>query len=242
MLRVLQERRIRRLGSNKESEVDVRVVVAGNERLETLVKAGRFRMDLYQRLNEFCIEIPPLRQRKEDIIYLSKRFLDITNGELKKNVRGIAKEALEKLLAYDWPGNVRELKNVIKRAVLLASDSIETKHLLIHELEHKQKPNYMMGQTTSMVHKITGHTISLDFDINNGKDISLHTSVAKCIESAEIIMITDALKHTNGNKSRAAKMLKIDNKTLHYKIKKYEIKIQPMIEVVHPIPSVSCID
>lgn len=242
LLRVLQERRIRRLGSSKEIEVDVRVVVAGNERLETLVNAGHFRMDLYQRLNEFCIEIPPLRQRKEDIIYLSQRFLDITNGELKKNIQEIAKDALEKLLTYDWPGNVRELKNVIKRAVLLASDIIETKHLLINELEHKKKPGYMMEQTTSIVHGATRHTISLDFDINNGKDISLHNSVSRCIESAEIIMITDALKHTNGNKSRAAKILKIDNKTLHYKIKKYGITVQPMIEVAHPIPSVSCID
>ncbi len=241
LLRVLQERRVRRLGSNKETEVDVRVVVAGNERLETLVKAGHFRMDLYQRLNEFCIEIPPLRQRREDIVYLSQRFLDITNGELKKNIHGIAKEALEKLLAYDWPGNVRELKNVIKRAVLLASDSIETQHLLMNELEPKQKSDYMMGQATSVVHRVTGHTISLGFDINNGKDISLHNTVAKCIESAEIIMITDVLKHTNGNKSRAAKILKIDNKTLHYKIRKYGITLQPIIEIAHGIPS-SCQD
>ena len=110
LLRVLQERRIRRLGSNKEIDVDVRVVVAGNERLEYLVESRHFRMDLYQRLNEFCIEIPPLRRRKDDIIFLCKRFLDITNKELNKNVRGITKEALEILLTYNWPGNVRELK------------------------------------------------------------------------------------------------------------------------------------
>ena len=110
LLRVLQERRIRRLGSNKEIDVDVRVVVAGNERLEYLVESRHFRMDLYQRLNEFCIEIPPLRRRKDDIVFLCKRFLDITNKELNKNVSGITKETLEKLLTYNWPGNVRELK------------------------------------------------------------------------------------------------------------------------------------
>ncbi|MEK7776048.1 MAG: sigma-54 dependent transcriptional regulator, partial [Planctomycetota bacterium] len=111
LLRALQERQVRRLGGDKETAVDVRVVVAGNERLESLVKSGRFRMDLYQRLNEFHIEIPPLRKRKDDIVFLSKWFLDATNTELNKHVHGFTKEALDRLLAYNWPGNVRELRN-----------------------------------------------------------------------------------------------------------------------------------
>ncbi|MEK7853288.1 MAG: sigma 54-interacting transcriptional regulator, partial [Planctomycetota bacterium] len=129
LLRALQERQVRRLGGDKETAVDVRVVVAGNERLESLVKSGRFRMDLYQRLNEFHIEIPPLRKRKDDIVFLSKWFLDATNTELNKHVHGFTKEALDILLAYDWPGNVRELRNVIRRAVLLSSEMIEPAYL-----------------------------------------------------------------------------------------------------------------
>jgi two-component system nitrogen regulation response regulator GlnG len=237
LLRVLQERRIRRLGSNKEIDVDVRVVVAGNERLEYLIESGHFRMDLYQRLNEFCIEIPPLRRRKDDIVFLCKRFLDITNKELNKNVRGITKEALEILLTYNWPGNVRELKNVIRRAVLLASEVIEPKHLLIKIQEQKQQASPATEQTASEANRDTGHTISLDLDTNNGNNLSLRDMVAKCVEHAEKKLITEALKRTGGNKSQAARMLKIDYKTMHYKVKNYGIKIQTTTEITEKSPT-----
>ncbi|HHT9124025.1 MAG TPA: sigma-54-dependent transcriptional regulator, partial [Candidatus Wunengus sp. YC63] len=223
LLRVLQERRIRRLGSNKEIDVDVRVVVAGNERLEYLIESGHFRMDLYQRLNEFCIEIPPLRRRKDDIVFLCKRFLDITNKELNKNVRGITKETLEMLLTYNWPGNVRELKNVIRRAVLLASEVIEPKHLLIKIQEQKQQASPATGQIASTANRDADHTIPQDLDMNNGKDFSLRDTVARCVEHAEKKLITEALKRTGGNKSQAARILKIDYKTMHYKVKNYGI-------------------
>ncbi|HHT9144714.1 MAG TPA: sigma-54-dependent transcriptional regulator, partial [Candidatus Wunengus sp. YC61] len=191
LLRVLQERRIRRLGSNKEIDVDVRVVVAGNERLEHLIESEHFRMDLYQRLNEFCIEIPPLRRRKDDIVFLCKRFLDITNKELNKNVRGITKETLEMLLTYNWPGNVRELKNVIRRAVLLANNNvIEPNHLLIKIQEQKQQASTATEQIASATNRDANHTASLDLDINNGKDFSLRDMVAKCVEHAEKKLIT----------------------------------------------------
>ncbi|HHT9109491.1 MAG TPA: sigma-54-dependent transcriptional regulator, partial [Candidatus Wunengus sp. YC64] len=223
LLRVLQERRIRRLGSNKEIDVDVRVVVAGNERLEYLIESGHFRMDLYQRLNEFCIEIPPLRRRKDDIVFLCKRFLDITNKELNKNVRGITKETLEMLLTYNWPGNVRELKNVIRRAVLLAVDIVEPKHLLIKTQEQKQETSAAIEQITIAVNQKDGHTIPQDLDMNNGNNLSLRDMVAKCVENAEKKLITEVLKRTGGNKSQAAKILKIDYKTMHYKVKNYGI-------------------
>ncbi len=226
LLRVLQERRIRRLGSNKEIDVDVRVVVAGNERLEYLVESGHFRMDLYQRLNEFCIEIPPLRQRKDDIVFLCKRFLDTTNKELNKNIRGITKEALEILLTYNWPGNVRELKNVIRRAVLLAVDIVEPKHILIKTQEQKQETGAAVEQITSAANQKDDRTIPQDSDMNNGNNLSLRDMVAKCVENAEKKMITEVLKRTGGNKSQAAKILKIDYKTMHYKVKNYGIKIQ----------------
>ena len=236
LLRVLQERRIRRLGSNKEIDVEVRVVVAGNERLEHLVESGHFRMDLYQRLNEFCIEIPPLRQRKDDIVFLCKRFLDITNKELNKNIRGITKEALEILLTYNWPGNARELKNVIRRSVLLASEVIEPKHLLIKIQEQKQQASPATGQIASAANRDAGHTISPDLDINNGKDFPLRDMVARCVEDAEKKLITEALKRTGGNKSQAARMLKIDYKTVQYKVKNYGIKIQTTTEITEKSP------
>lgn len=233
LLRVLQERRIRRLGSNKEVEVDVRIVVAGNERLELLVESGRFRMDLYQRLNEFCIEIPALKQRKDDIVFLCKRFLDITNKELNKNIRGISKDSLEMLLTYDWPGNVRELKNTIRRAVLLAAEIIEPKHLTIKTLETKKRNNHAVEQPLDIVHKNGDHTISLNFDLDSSKDFSLHDMVSKCIESTEKRLIEEVLKRTNGNKSQASRILKIDYKTMHYKVKKYGIKIQTAAEITN---------
>src|SRR3989339_781568 len=157
----------------------------GTSGWDTLVKSGHFRMDLYQRLNEFCIEIPPLRRRKDDIIFLCKRFLDITNKELNKNVRGITEEALEILLTYNWPGNVRELKNVIRRAVLLASEVIEPKHLVIKTQEQKQQARPASEQIASASNRDADHTASLDLDTNNGNNFSLRDTVARCVEHAE---------------------------------------------------------
>ena len=199
---VLQERRIRRLGSNKEINVEVRVVVAGNERLEYLVESGHFRMDLYQRLNEFCIEIPPLRQRKDDIVFLCKRFMDITNKELNKNIRGITKEALEILLTYNWPGNVRELKNVIRRAVLLAVDIVEPKHLLIKTQEQKQESGPAAVQMASAAGQKADQAIPLDLDMNNGNSLSLRDMVAKCVENVEKKLISEGTE-TDWRKQKA---------------------------------------
>ncbi|WP_352246758.1 helix-turn-helix domain-containing protein [Candidatus Jettenia sp. AMX1] len=190
-------------------------------------------MDLYQRLNEFCIEIPPLRRRKDDIVFLCKRFLDITNKELNKNIRGITKEALGILLEYHWPGNVRELKNVIRRAVLLSGEIIEPKHLVVNILETKQQQYHGEDQTSGIRHQIQAAdcAASSHLDINSGKELSLHDTVAKCIEDAEKRLIEEVLKRTKGNKSQAAKILKVDYKTMHYKVKKYGITIQTTPEV-----------
>lgn len=237
LLRVLQERKIRRVGSNKEIDIDVRVVVAGNERLEHLVESGRFRMDLYQRLNEFCIEIPPLRKRKDDIVFLCKRFLDITNKELNKNVCGITEAALEMLLTYNWPGNVRELKNAVRRAVLLANDVIEPKYLLLGT--QKQAPATDAGQGAGLENHETGHAISLELDLdsNNGNNFSLRDTVARCVGNVEKKLITQVLKITGGNKSQAAKILKIDYKTIHYKVKDYGINIQTTTKITENTPA-----
>ncbi len=224
LLRVLQERRFRCLGGSSEIGVDVRVVAAGNERLESLVKSGRFRMDLYQRLNEFCIEIPPLRQRKDDVVFLCKKFLDVANAELGKRVTGFSKEALEAMLEYDWPGNVRELKNIVRRAALLAADTIEMRHLPGDFSKIPPEPTQRTGvvaeRNVGGNGMLTERSIPLDFDVNDD-NLSLHNVVAGCVEGAERRLITEVLKQTGGNKRRAAKILKIDYKTMFYKCKKY---------------------
>jgi two-component system nitrogen regulation response regulator GlnG len=113
-----------RLGAVKAVKVDVRMVTASNQELQRLVTSGQMREDLFFRLNEFTITIPPLRERKDDIPYLAKRFMDLTNKELQKRVRRFSEYCLEALMSYNWPGNVRQLRSVIRRAVLLADDLI----------------------------------------------------------------------------------------------------------------------
>ena len=133
LLRVLQEKTLYRVGGTKPIRVDARVVAASNDDLQRLVDKGSFRRDLYFRLNEFMIHVPPLRQRREDIPYLAKHFMDITNVELSKQVKGIARCALEAMLAYDWPGNVRQLRSVIRQGVLMAEDSVTAEHLALNQ-------------------------------------------------------------------------------------------------------------
>ena len=128
LLRVLQEKKVLRLGATKPIPVDVRIVAASNRDLLEATETAEFRLDLFFRLNEFAIAIPPLRERKEDIPYLAKAFLDTTNQELNKNVSGFSKGAIESLLNYGWPGNVRQLRSVIRRAVLMADQTISRKH------------------------------------------------------------------------------------------------------------------
>ncbi len=129
VLRALQEKSFCRVGGTQPIKIDVRVLAAGNQDLEAAVAAGRFRADLFYRLNEFTLRIPPLRQRKEDILYLAKRFLDLTNQELKKAVLGFSEPAIQALLNYPWPGNVRQLRSTIRRAVLLAGEVVAEHHL-----------------------------------------------------------------------------------------------------------------
>ena len=120
LLRALHEQKIRPVGSAKDIKVDVRIIAATNENLEIAIEQGRFREDLYHRLNEFSLEVPPLRERKEDIEVFAYGFLKSANEELEKNVTSISSEALELLKQYRWSGNLRELRNVIRRAVLFA--------------------------------------------------------------------------------------------------------------------------
>jgi DNA-binding NtrC family response regulator len=129
LLRVLQDKTVYRVGGSRPIPVDVRLLAASNDDLQARAEAGSFRRDLYFRLNEFTVRIPPLRQRKDDIPYLATHFLDMTNAELSKAIKGFSDSAMGSLVAYEWPGNVRQLRSVIRRAVLLAGDTVTEEHL-----------------------------------------------------------------------------------------------------------------
>lgn len=191
LLRALQERKIKPVGSNTEIEVDIRVIAATNEDLEIAVKKGTFREDLYHRLNEFSVKVPPLVERKEDIILFADFFLEKANNELEKNIIGLENEVLDVFKKYSWPGNLREMQNTIKRAVLLSqTDYISTPHL----------PQEILNHTEG---KVENYSL---FKNENEKEL-----------------IIDAINKANGNKSKAARLLEIDRKTLYNKLKQYNI-------------------
>jgi two-component system nitrogen regulation response regulator GlnG len=205
LLRVLQERAVLRLGASKAIKIDVRPLTASNQELLKMVELGQMREDLYFRLNEFTISIPGLRERKDDIPYLAKRFLDITNQELQKNVRRFSEYSLETLLSYNWPGNVRQLRSVIRRAVLLADDIITEKHLDI-----KRAP-------------VPGLAFSPKVDGTPWRELSLKEIVHRSVVTIEREVLSQALKYTGGNKAKAARLLQIDYKTMHHKLKQFSI-------------------
>jgi two-component system response regulator HydG len=189
LLRALQERKIKPVGSNKEIDVDIRIITATNEDLREAVKNGDFREDLYHRINEFSIHSPSLVERNEDLMIFSDFFLEKSNQELNKNVIGFSSEVMTIFQNYRWPGNLRELQNCIKRATLLSQgDFIEKTALPMEFFQNEDK------KTT-------------DFSLfENEKET-----------------ILDALNQTNNNKSEAAKLLKINRKTLYNKLNRYDI-------------------
>jgi DNA-binding NtrC family response regulator len=190
LLRVLQERTFRRLGGRNEQTVDVRVIAATNSTPLEAVKNGRLREDLYYRLNVFAIELPPLRQRKDDLPLLIQAFLTEFNARNNKSVSAVDPAAMRILEQYNWPGNVRELRNVIERAVILSTgEFIEPKHL----------PPLASAATAAAA-----------------PAISLEPGVT--VEEAERRLILLTLEHTRDNKTRAAEILGISLKTLHNKL------------------------
>lgn len=206
LLRVLQEKKVYRLGGTKPLTVDVRLLVASNQDLHELALAGSFRQDLFYRLNEFTITIPPLRERKDDIPYLGKRFLDQANKELNKQVKGFSESALNVLFNYSWPGNVRQLRSIIRRAALLADNMITDKHLELKRVD------------------VPGMTFTPKVQGTPWKSLSLKEILRQSITAIEREVLTEALKNTGGNKAKAARLLRIDYKTIHEKVKKLGIQ------------------
>ena len=206
LLRVIQDRTFYRLGGTKSLKVDLRLLAASNKDLEPLVQSGAFRRDLFFRLSEFTITIPPLRERKEDIPYLARRFLDITNVELNKKVKGFSESAIEMLLDFEWPGNARQLRSVIRRAVLLADEMITEEHFAMKRTPLPSSTHSPRGQR----HPWNGQSL---------REILHHNKSA-----VEREVLAHVLKYTGGNKARAARLLKVDYKTLHTKVKKLGIQ------------------
>ncbi len=208
LLRAMQERHVQRLGAKKPIPVNVRIVAATNTSLEEDIGKGRFRSDLYYRLNEFSIKVPSLRERKDDIPYLAKKFIDEAIIELKKNCLGFSKEAYKDLITYHWPGNVRELRNIIRQATLLCEEnaSIKPEHLMF-DIDITQSQSEMDPDSRVRIY---------------GED-SLKETVKRHADQIEKNMINQALKESEGNKSKAARKLCVDYKTLLRKIKAHQI-------------------
>jgi two-component system response regulator HydG len=218
LLRVIQERKMRRIGGNKDIDLDVRIIVASNEKLLDAARKGKFREDLYHRFNEFGIEIPPLRERKEDIMLFARHFLSQTNRELDKKVVGFTEEVEAIFKSYVWYGNLRELKNVIKRATLLTDgDLIEAKSLPF-EISNFSKLQFDDTPLASTHTALPAKPVMPSYHSVPIEEIDLkHASL-----DAEYEMIMQALKKSNFNKSKAAQLLNIDRKTLYNKMKQYK--------------------
>ena len=206
LLRAIQERTIRPLGGKKTVSVTVRIIAATNQSLAEDLKAGRFRSDLYFRLNEFSLKMPTLKERAEDTPYLAKKFLDEAEIDLNKKCNGFSREALLALGAYRWPGNVRELRNIIRQAALLCEENaaIQMHHLIF--TAHPLFPDEGTPGFSPAIH-------------DGGK--SLKEIVNGRIAVVEKEIIGKILKEKNGNKSQTATKLQVDYKTLLKKIKAY---------------------
>lgn len=209
LLRVLQEHVIYRVGGNKPIRTNVRVLAASNKNLLDEVANGSFREDLYYRLNEYTISIPPLRRRREDILPLAANFLRESCSELHKSVMGFSPLAKEVMLAYPWPGNIRELRTVVRRAALVSAGEIEVDELGLmlnptaKSIQNEQRPCLQCMQ----------EAVSMDGS-------SLKEIVQRNTAEIERMAIRQALKKTGNNKAEAARLLKIDYKTLFTKLKK----------------------
>jgi two-component system, NtrC family, response regulator AtoC len=200
LLRVLQENEIRPVGDSKTKKIDVRIIAATSKNLEDEVKNGTFREDLFFRLNVMPIQLPPLKDRPEDIPILSQHFINRFNISLEKNIKGITPAAMSILLKYHWPGNVRELGNVIERAAVLAEEAILAPGnfpLELGEIQEREKVEDF----------IDGHSLK---------------AAQKILEKRLIIK---ALEATNGNRTKAARILEISHPSLLSKIKAYDINL-----------------
>lgn len=199
ILRVLQEREFEPLGSTQTIKVDTRVIAATNKNLETEIEEGRFREDLYYRLNVVTLAVPPMRERREDIPNLADFFLKRYADKNQRLIKGFTPRATDLLMRYDWPGNVRELENIIERAVIMARGEMITPMEFPDNLKE------------------------LDDDL---KDVQINLTPGRSLKEVEKTMILRTLEETGGNRTHAAKILGISRRTLQLKLKEYGINPQ----------------
>jgi len=207
LLRAIEERKIKKIGSNKEINANVRIIVASNEKLSELVKKGHFREDLYYRLNEFEIVIPPLRDRMEDLETFINFFIEEANRDLNKSITGVHPSLLEKFYEYDWNGNIRELKNIIRRGCLMATTKI-TSSCMSKDFLHKL--SYNKNQSEFQQKYIQPELLPSD-------DLKYKSIYAEHVEIMRI------LQEENFNKTRTAERLNINRKTLYNKLKTFDM-------------------
>lgn len=207
LLRVLQERQFERVGGVKTITVDIRVIAATNIDLEEAVKKGRFREDLYYRLNVIPIRVPPLRERRSDIPLLARHFLEMFTEGKRFQVESIDENAMRCLVNYDWPGNVRELENIIERMVILASGKTITQKDLSERFININRSTQIVSDTGSFAPVLPEEGMSL----------------SKAVAEFEKSLILQALDRTNGIKNRAAKLLQMNRTTLIEKMKKQKL-------------------
>jgi len=218
LLRVVQERRMRRVGGTRDIDLDVRIIIASNEPLWEASKKGKFREDLFHRFNEFSMTIPPLRDRKEDIMVFARHFLQLTNDELNKRIKGFSQEVEDIFKSYVWYGNLRELKNVVKRATLLTDgDYIEDRSLPFEITNFNKLSFENPGEPAASI--VVQQSVTT---ASPGRTVLDETTLKAASIDAEYEMIIEALKQANFNKSKAAKLLNIDRKTLYNKMKQYQ--------------------
>jgi two-component system response regulator AtoC len=201
LLRVLEEQSFRRLGGLKDIQLDLRVVAATNKNLREAVKEGAFRQDLYFRLNVIQILIPPLRERAEDIVPLTKFFVEHYNRKFKRNIEGLTDSAAQLLLYHDWPGNVRELRNAIERAMILEESSMITSASLPIAISRPEGD--------------AAHDIAIP---------AAAPSDGMSLEDNERSLLVRALEKTSGNQTQAARLLRVTRDTLRYKMKKFNLR------------------
>lgn len=210
LLRVVQERKLRHVGGNKEIDIDIRIIVASNEKLTEMSSRGKFREDLYHRFNEFSIHLYPLRERGKDIELFANHFLKLAAADLGKEIAGFSPEVVEVFRNYRWPGNLREMHNVIKRVALLTDGNEVQLNSLPHEISFQDKFSFNLDAAHDDHQSGSAERPAK----NDLKSIAL---------SAEYKTIVEVLKQVNYNKSKAAKALDIDRKTLYNKLKQYQL-------------------
>jgi two-component system response regulator HydG len=220
LLRTVQERKVKRIGSTREIDLDVRIIIATNENLVEAIQKGRFREDLYHRFNEFSIYMPPLRERGSDITLFAEHFLQTANKELDRDVTHFSPDVVECFMNYRWPGNVRELKNIVRRAALISEGDEITIKALPLEISNYKLPAFAYGQPVN-------YNQPDNYDQSAPEHFEakeIRHDLKNAALEAEYETILKVLREVNFNKTKAAEILNIDRKTLYNKMKAINLK------------------